>query len=81
MSRSEVAQLRQRIELELEAMRRGLAGLSSGSVRHTFIHARMERVGACQDVLASQLGEVAAAQIVCQLYMQTMDAEGPSEQI
>lgn len=81
MSRSEVAQLRRRIELELEAMRRGLAGLSSGNARHTFIHARMEHVGACQDVLASQLGEVEAEQIVCQLYMQAMEADIPPEHL
>jgi hypothetical protein len=73
MSRSEVAQLRRRIEVELDAMRRGLAGLSAGNARHMFIHARMERVGVCQDVLANQLGEAAAAQIVCQLYIQTME--------
>lgn len=54
---SEIAQLRQRIESELVAMRRGLSGLSSGSARHAFIHARMDQVGLCQDSLADQVGE------------------------
>lgn len=50
--KSEVAELRQQIALELDAMRRGLLGISTGTARHTFIHARMERIGACQDTLA-----------------------------
>lgn len=73
---SEVALLRQQIELELVAMRNGLSGLSSGLARHAFIHARMDRIGACQDSLADQLGEDDATRVVCQLYVQAM--EGPN---
>ncbi len=73
VSKSEIARLREQIELELLAMRRGLHGVAAGTARHTFIHTRMERVGACQDVLANELGETAAAQIVCELYIQAMD--------
>ena len=79
MSKSEIARLRQQIELELEAMRRGLLGVASGTARHDFIHARMERVGACQDVLADQLGEPAANQIVSTIYIETMEREIPPE--
>ncbi len=79
MSGSEVARLRQQIELELEAMRRGLFGISAGTARHAFIHARMERVGACQDVLASHVGEPEAAQVVCHLYTQTMERDTSHE--
>jgi hypothetical protein len=75
MCKSEVARLRQQIALEMEAMHRGMSGLSEGSARHAFIHARMERIGACQDVLTGQVGAVAANQMVCQLYIQTMDAD------
>ena len=72
---SEIAQLRQRIESELVAMRRGLSGLSSGSARHAFIHARMDQVGLCQDSLADQVGENSAMMMVCQLYVQTMEGD------
>ncbi|MBO0780859.1 MAG: hypothetical protein J2P37_18710 [Ktedonobacteraceae bacterium] len=75
MCKSEVAQLRQQIELELDAMQRGLSGLASGTARHSFIHARMERIGSCQDRLAQQIGETAAHHIVCQLYVRAMDPD------
>jgi hypothetical protein len=74
-NRSEVARLRQQIALELDAMRSGLFGISTGTARHTFIHARMERIGACQDTLAHEIGETAASQVVCSMYMQTMEQE------
>lgn len=74
-NRSEVAQLRQQIALELDAMRRGLLGISTGSARHAFIHARMERVGVCQDTLANVIGEQAATQVVCAVYMQAMEQD------
>jgi hypothetical protein len=74
-NKSEVAQLRQQIALELDAMRRGLLGISTGSARHAFIHARMERIGVCQDTLASSIGEQAATQLVCAAYMQAMEQD------
>jgi hypothetical protein len=74
MCRSEVAQIRRQIELEIEAMRLGMEGLSVGSTRHDFIFERMERVGACEDSLARHLGETTAHHIVCQLYIKTMEA-------
>jgi hypothetical protein len=74
-NKSEVAQLRQQIALELDAMRRGLLGISTGSARHAFIHARMERIGVCQDTLASSIGEQAATQLVCAVYMQAMEQD------
>lgn len=73
-NQSEVARLRQQIEVQLVAMRRGLSGLSSGSARHAFITARMERIGAYQDGLASQLGEDDANLLVYGLYNEVMDA-------
>ncbi len=71
---SEVARLREQIEIQLVAMRRGLSGLSSGTARHTFITARMEHIGACQDSLTSQLGEEAANLLVYGIYNEIMDA-------
>lgn len=73
-NRSEIARLRQQIEVQLVSMRRGLSGLSAGSARHAFINARMERIDAYQDGLASQLGENAANMLVYNLYNEVMDA-------
>lgn len=72
MCRSEIASIRQQIEVELDAMRRGMTGVAIGTSRHAFIHARMNRIGVCQDQLASQVGETVAKQIVCNLYIETM---------
>lgn len=80
MNRSEVAQLRQQIELQLQALQRGMYGLATGTARHAFIQARMERIGVCQDRLAEQLGENAANQIVCSLYGEVMERELPDAQ-
>lgn len=71
---SEVARLRQQIEVQLVAMRRGLAGFSSGVARHDFINARMEHIGSCQDSLARHMGESAADVLVYDLYNEIMDA-------
>ena len=79
VNQSEIAQLRQQIEMELTSMRHGLSGFASGTARHTFIHTRMERVGACQDRLAQYLGEHAATEIVCQMYVHSMECDIPQE--
>jgi hypothetical protein len=75
MSRSEIAQLREQIELELVAMRRGLYAVSEGQARHAFINAKMERIGTCQDRLAHHVGEKKANHIVYELYVEAMDTE------
>lgn len=75
MHTSEVARLREQIELQLEAMQRGLHGLASGTARHAFIYERMERVGVYQDELAQFVGEHAANQIVCNTYVEVMERE------
>lgn len=72
-NQSEVAYLRQQIEIQLVAMRRGLSGLSSGSARHAFIDARMEHLGVYQDKLADQLGEKAADLLIYTLYNEVME--------
>jgi hypothetical protein len=71
--RSEIAEMRQQIALEVVAMRRGLLGISTGTARHAFIHARMERIGMFQDTLANSIGDQAASQLVCAVYMQVME--------
>jgi hypothetical protein len=66
---SEVAQLRQRIEDEIESMQRGFSAFAAGVARHDFIRARMERIGNHQDQLAKHVGQNQAANIVCEAYI------------
>ncbi len=81
MNQSEVAQLRQQIELQLEAMQRGMQGLATGTARHAFIYARMESIGAYQDRLAEQVGESTANHIVCHLYIEVMERAQPEIEV
>jgi hypothetical protein len=73
MSESEVARLRRQIELELEAVQRGLYGLASGTARHEFIRKRMNRVETYQGQLAQKVGEDTANQMVYNMYVATID--------
>jgi hypothetical protein len=73
MNQSEVARLREQIELQLQAMQQGLRGLASGSSRHAFIQARMRRIGEYQDDLARQIGEQEADQVLWSLYTGIME--------
>ena len=68
MNKSEVARLREEIELQLEAMQRGMYGFASGTARHTFIRARMDRISEYQHTLIDYIGEQDADQLVCSLY-------------
>lgn len=72
-NKSEVARLRQQIDLEFEAMQRGLTGLALGTARHSFINARIERVHGYQCELAQLVGESKATQIVCEHYNAAME--------
>ena len=75
INQSEVARLHQQIELQLEAMRRGMSGLATGKARHAFIRAQMDRVGESQDALARYVGEGIANQVICNLYVEVMECE------
>lgn len=75
MNQSEVAQLYRQIEVQLEAMRRGLSGLAVGRARHAFIRAQMDHVGECQDALAKHVGEDVANQVICSIYVEVMERE------
>lgn len=77
MSKSEVARLRTQIELELEAINRGMNGLAVGSARHDFIHARMQSIGTYQNTLACEIGEEAATQVIYQLYYDVVEKNLP----
>jgi hypothetical protein len=75
MNQSEVAQLYDQIEVQLEAMRRGMSGLAVGRARHAFIRLQMNHVGECQDALAKYVGESVANQVICSLYVEVMERE------
>jgi hypothetical protein len=68
MNKSEVARVREEIELQLEAMRRGMYGFASGTARHAFVRARMDRIGEYQQKLTGFIGEQDADQMICSLY-------------
>ncbi|GAC1376292.1 MAG: hypothetical protein PVS3B1_20530 [Ktedonobacteraceae bacterium] len=72
MQQSEVAQLRQKIVEEYEAMRQGLSGLALGSAKHAFIDARMKRVDVYCSQLAQHVGEREATQAISELYVQVI---------
>jgi len=72
MQQSEVAQLRQKIVEEYEAMKQGLSGLASGTTKHAFIDARMKRVDLYCDRLAQYMGEQEANQTISELYIQVI---------
>jgi hypothetical protein len=48
---SEIARIRQQINTELEAMKRGLYGVAAGTAKHQFIQARFQRIGDLGDTL------------------------------
>jgi hypothetical protein len=73
MNQSEVAQLYHQIEVQLEAMRRGMSGFATGRARHAFIRAQMDNVGGCQGALARYVGEDAADQVIYNLYTEVME--------
>lgn len=62
---SDVARLRQRIQLEYEAATRGLTSIAI-TAPHEFITTRMERIAACHQELKALLGEQAAIQVVAE---------------
>ncbi|HEY3993075.1 MAG TPA: hypothetical protein VGM01_09380 [Ktedonobacteraceae bacterium] len=72
MRRSEVAHLREQVELEYEAMVQGLSGFAEGSAMHEFISARMARIEGYHSALTKEVGESEATQIICDLYNKTI---------
>lgn len=60
-NKSEVAQILAQIQMEYESGVYGLSGLASGTARHEFITARMERIGQLHSDLRDLVGEQHAA--------------------
>ncbi len=75
-SKSEVASLMQRIDLEREAAQQGLTGLAYGTARHDFITARMER-GAERILRLIQEGKLAEA--IALMETETWSVDGEEE--
>jgi hypothetical protein len=64
---SELAQLLAQIEAENIAAHRALADLSSGTARHQFITAKMERMGQLSDRLIQHIGAKNALPLIVSL--------------
>lgn len=75
---SEVAQLRQQIELQVQALQSAMYGFAI-TARHEFIQARYNSIGTYQNRLAEQVGERAANQIVYKVYAEVMEREPDAE--
>ena len=70
--RSEVARLMRQISEANEAAYQALYGLAQGTAQHTFITARMERMGEYHEQLVELVGEHEAALLVCR----ALDGDG-----
>lgn len=68
MNSSQVARLREQVELEYESMMQGLSGFAEGSAIHEFISIRMARVEGYHGELTKEIGEIEATRIICELY-------------
>ncbi|HLJ35010.1 MAG TPA: hypothetical protein VKU38_15250 [Ktedonobacteraceae bacterium] len=66
MSQSEVARIRQQIEMEQQAAWLGLYGLAQGTAKHEFINAKMERIWELRDTLVPLVGENEASRMMCE---------------
>ncbi|MBV9259707.1 MAG: hypothetical protein JO215_16980 [Ktedonobacteraceae bacterium] len=69
---SEVLRLREQIATECMAMNQALYGFASGSAVHSFIIARMDRLGTCRNQLEECVGEQEATRILYELYDEAM---------
>ena len=72
MYKSEIAQLREQITEEYEAMKRGLTGFAWGTAKHNFIDARMKRVDHYHEQLVNYIGEHEADFTICDIYTKIM---------
>lgn len=73
-NKSEVARLRERLELEYQAAEWGLHGFAAGVSRHEFITAKMERMGDYHQQLAQLIGTDEATRMLVEI----IDRTGPA---
>lgn len=74
MPKSEVAQLREKIELEIQAMKRGLHGFAI-TASHTFIENKYNQIGSYQEQLEGLIGEKDASKVMVDTYIKIMDED------
>jgi len=70
-SSSEVARLRERIQLEYEAAQRGLSGIAQGTAQHAFITRRLENMAEHHRELEQLVGEQEATSILKEVLEQS----------
>jgi len=68
MSKSEIADLRARLEREHEASVWALTGLASGTAQHTFITARFRNMDVHYKRLSELVGEEQATDVLCEVF-------------
>lgn len=68
-SKSEMARLLRRIELEYQAMQRALTGPALGAAHHEFIRARNENIGRYHEQLVTQVGDAEAIHMVYDVHV------------
>ena len=73
--RNEIQQLRARIEAEHQACVQGLTGLAEGAARHTFINARIDRMGEAQEQLKELIGEEATSAFLREVFERSPNPE------
>lgn len=71
---SEVARIRQQIELESTAMKLALYGLAAVA-KHEFISHKYDAIGKCQEKLRTLVGEEEASDITVQAYNHVMERD------
>jgi hypothetical protein len=71
---SEVARIRQQIELESAAMKLAMDGFATVA-QHEFISHKYDAIGTCQQRLETLVGEEKATDITVQTYNQVMDSD------
>jgi hypothetical protein len=74
MNNSEVARIRQQIELESAAMKFAMDGFATVA-KHDFISHKYEAIGTCQEQLETLVSEEEATDITVQTYNQVMDSD------
>src|SRR5258708_32673041 len=74
MNNSEVARIRQQIELESAAMKFAMDGCATVA-KHEFISHKYDAIGKCQEQLGTLVSEEEATDITGQTYNQVMDSD------
>jgi hypothetical protein len=74
MTESEIANLRHQIELECEAMRRGLTGFAM-TAKHEIVAHKYDQLGIYQSQLEKLVGEEQALCMIAEIYTQAMNEE------